>query len=109
LSLCSAAIVYPRHRCAPIHFPVQLLAADEGTVEHANTWLRIIVAIGTLGAPPTDVGKSWSMTLLVVMTTFLNCNEAGARTREVWLVRRPAFLQAIRSIRSGDAQGWYVG
>jgi hypothetical protein len=26
----------------------------EGDVDGADTWLRIIVAIGTLGTPPTD-------------------------------------------------------
>jgi len=26
----------------------------KGDVDGADTWLRIIVAIGTLGAPPTD-------------------------------------------------------
>jgi hypothetical protein len=28
---------------------------QKGDVEGADTWLRIIVAIGTLGAPPTDL------------------------------------------------------
>lgn len=27
---------------------------SKGDVESADTWLRIIVAIGTLGTPPTD-------------------------------------------------------
>jgi hypothetical protein len=27
---------------------------QKGDTEGADTWLRIIVAIGTLGAPPTD-------------------------------------------------------
>jgi hypothetical protein len=27
---------------------------QKGDAEGADTWLRIIVAIGTLGAPPTD-------------------------------------------------------
>jgi hypothetical protein len=97
LSLCSAPVVYRRRRCAPIHFPVQLLAADEGTDEDANTWLRIFVAIGALGAPPTDVRKFRSMILLVVMTPFLNCNETRARAREVWLSGAPPFFR--RSVR----------
>jgi hypothetical protein len=110
LSLCSAPIVYPSHRCAPIHFPVQLLAADEDAVVDANTCpAHYRGHRRTLGAAADRYAQIPVNDLARCYDHFSELQRnLGARKGSL---ARPAsrLSSAIRSIRSGDAPGWYVG